>query len=155
MQAVRAGLSPESERNFGVLLRLFATEIGPRRFSFGYSPIAAAGRWILLASTLDSDDVIGYAASVTLESFGQIHGLITDLAVLPEYRHQGVAQSLITGVRGVFAANQDPRVTRIAAIVPARRQKALNTFITAGFKIMAQGDEYLFQLPMDCHASRS
>ncbi len=152
LQTVRSTLSPESERNLGALLHLFGTEVGTRRHSFGYSPTAATSRWMLLASTQDSDEVIGYAASVTLDLFGQCHGLITDLAVLPEYRRQGVAQSLIVGVGGIFAAHQDPRVTTIAAIVPARRHSALDTFIIAGFEVMAQGDECLFHLPINHRA---
>lgn len=152
MAPLRAELSLESERNFGALLRLFATEIGPRQFSFGYSPMATPARWLLLASTQDSGGVIGYATSVTLESFGQVHGIISELAVLPEYRRQGVAQSLIAGVAGIFAAHQSPQVTRIAAIVPARRHKALDTFIIAGFEVVARGEEYLFRLPINHRA---
>ncbi len=144
--------SPQSRANFRTLLRTFGTEVGQRRFSFGYSAAAASNRWIHFASTRDTDELIGYAASVAVESFGQFHGLITELVVLPEYRHQGVAQSLIVGVGGTYAAHQDPRVSRLAAIVPARRDKALDTFIIAGFEVVAQGDEYLFQLPMNTGA---
>ncbi len=149
METVRTGLSPESERNFGTLMRLFATEIGPRRFSFGYAPAAATSRWLFLASTQDSEEVIGYAMSMTLEIFGQFHGFITDLAVLPEYRHQGVAQSLIVGMGKTLAELRDPAIVRLAAIVPARRHKAHDTFIIAGFETVVQGDEYLFQLPIN------
>ncbi len=146
---VFAEFSPVSERNFCELQRLFATEIGVRQFSFGYSRAAATGRWLSLASTRDSDDVIGYAASVTLESFGRFHGLITDLAVLPEYRRQGVAQSLIMGVGAVLSAQQDPHVSALAAIVPARRHEALDTFTIAGFENIVKGEEYLFTLPLN------
>jgi ribosomal protein S18 acetylase RimI-like enzyme len=145
-------LSPQSRVNYGVLLRTFGTEVGQRRFSFGYSVAAAPDRWLHFASARDSDELIGYAASVMVESFGQFHGLITELVVLPEYRHQGVAQSLIAGISGTYAAHQGPRVSRLAAIVPAKRHEAQDAFIIAGFEVIVQGDEYLFQLPINHRA---
>ncbi len=153
LEQIRSELSPESERNFHTLLRLFATEIGPRPLGFGYSSMAGGGCWLLLASTQDTDEVIGYAAAATIESYGhQVHGCISELAVLSEYRRQGVAQSLIAGVRGVFASQPNLSMTQLAAIVPARRYKALDTFIIAGFEVVVQGDEYLFQLPLNHRA---
>lgn len=153
VECLTPGLSHESGRNFRTLVQLFETEIGPRPLGFGYSPMAADGRWLLLASTQDTDEVIGYATAAMLESYGrQVHGCISELAVLPEYRRQGVAQSLIAGVRSVFASHPNPSMTQLAAIVPARRHKALDTFIIAGFEVVVQGDEYLFHLPINHRA---
>lgn len=144
-----AEFSPVSQRNFQALQRIFGIEVGTRQMSFGYSAAATDGRWMLFANTGDTDEVIGYAACLVVESFGQTHGLITDLAVLPEYRHQGVAQSLIAGVSAIFTVHQDPRVTTLAAIVPAPRQAALDTFVLAGFENVVQGEEYLFRLSIN------
>ena len=146
VQEVLGDLSASSQCNYATLQRIFCTEIGPRRTSFGYSAAAADGRWLLLASTADTDEVIGYAECRALEIFGKIHGLINSIVVLPEYRRQGVAQSLISGVQAVFTAHQDPPVAGVAAIVPARRQEALDVFLLAGFDNPVKGDEYLFLL---------
>lgn len=149
IQRVQKTFDPASERVLTALRRLFATEIGPRRASFGPSSQAADGHWLLLAHTGDTAELIGYALCRAVHQYGSIHGHVSELAVLPEYRRQGVAQSLLAGAEAVFTAHQDPRVSALAAIVPARRSEALNTFIRAGFETLIRGDDYLFHLSLN------
>ncbi|MFZ1627229.1 MAG: GNAT family N-acetyltransferase, partial [Candidatus Moraniibacteriota bacterium] len=119
--------SPVSQRNFQMLQRIFATEIDHRQMSFGYAIAAATGRWMFLATDNNAGELIGYAVCMPLDSFGQTQGLIAEIVVLPEYRHQSAAQSLITAAGAIFTLHQDPRVTTLAAIVSARRHTALDT----------------------------
>jgi ribosomal protein S18 acetylase RimI-like enzyme len=149
LQRVHESFDPASERVLAALQHLFATEIGPRRSSFGPSAKAADGYWLLLAHTGDTSELIGYALCRAIDQYGSIHGQVSELMVLPEYRRQGVAQSLLSGAEALFIAHQDPRVSALAATVPARRHEALNAFIRAGFETLVQGDDYLFRLPVN------
>ncbi len=96
----------------------------------------------VIASTLDADDSYAQKTDNTLKTAFQAAakkdtiGLIECLLVSSEYSRNGMAQSLIAAA--VQSAQNDPRITFLAANIVQDNTGSISTFEKAGFSLFGQ-----------------
>ncbi len=144
----------QSPRNLDTLREILAAENGHSPWAYGYSIDQARGRFVALAMTEDTSEVIGLAHCFQLEQRGLYFGLVTAVVVLPEYRRRGIGKALLSETGFVLQNTRRVRAARpaqsraIATIVPARNQRALNFFQHSGYTAMCKGDLYHLNRPL-------
>lgn len=144
-------LSSSSRQHLRSLQTIQKTEIDfPIWKGYGLPIAHARGRHLFLAKTVDTDDVIGYAVCIPTEQREENIGIVLEIIVLPEYRRRGIGTALIREIEAVAGNSaraqgiQPGPMKALLAIIPAQDQKHHDFFIKVGYRVLSQGDTYLF-----------
>ena len=150
-KVIYSRLSLSSRQHLRTLQAIRKAEIDfPIWKGYGFPIADARGRHYFFAKTVDTSDVVGYAICIPIEQRGENIGIVLEITVLPEYRRHGIGSALAKEIEAV-ASNparaqgiQPGPMKVLLAIIPAQDHKHHSFLIKRGYRVLSQGDTYLF-----------